>query len=466
MKVNIASLIERIRKDYIEDVDLEAGEKNEDVEKKYEDLFSVFVLALRMKSRELVKASLSLIRKYQERGCRFEEDDWRSTVIGYAEFADVLEKAEKGKITRPEEITALFNPFLASPSDMLDIFRRIGRVNPSFQPVKDLFEGVREIIQLVAIPCVMFPDAEELRIAVREYLLSWLDDFWSFFEENMEEFASSSFGFSSPLIEMTNCICDMTYDRSFDSSFDRLFALLLKAVDRYGWKSEDFSWLDVIINNAVWHDEEHIFFTALSEAERRGERTVFDAYPPKSHEILSAILERGELIPGTEKGRKAFYDVLRDYDVAPDVLRNILHPSYLESEGNTALAVAAANPDFNPKKYFYLATPGSLDGRMGLTALGWAYLRGDRKAVDALLSLGADSRWKDERGNNILHYLLSLDGMELETLVSLVPPELFLEENSEGKTPLHYYLTGDKVDFGEMYNGHRSLSSLSPIIDL
>ena len=67
IKVNIASLIERIRKDYIGDVDLEAGEKNEDVEKKYEDIFSVFVLALRMKDRELVKLLLNIIRKYQER---------------------------------------------------------------------------------------------------------------------------------------------------------------------------------------------------------------------------------------------------------------------------------------------------------------------------------------------------------------------------------------------------------------
>lgn len=462
-------MTERIRKDYIDDVDLGAKETNEDDAKKYEDIFNVFVLALRMKRRELTALTLDIIRRYQKSVYRIktEDNDWRSLIIGYAEFADVLDKAEAGEITEMEVITHSFNPFWGSPSEMLNIYRSIARVNPAFQPVKNLFDGVREIVQSVAISSVIFSDAEELRKAVREYLLPWLDDFWPVLEENEEEFALSSFFCSSPLTEIVNCLSDFTYDSTFDTQFDHLFTFLKKCVDKYGWKYGDCSWLDGIIRNAVWHDEEHIFFTAFNEAERRGERIVFDTYPPKSHKILHAILERGELIPGTEEGKRAFYDVIRYYDVSPDVLKSILHPSYFEekSADGVPLILAASNPDFNPKKYFYLLSEGALDKRMGLTALGWAYLRGDRAAADALLSLGADSGKKDERGNNILHYLLSLDGIDLLSLIDLVPPFLFLEENMEGKTPLHYYLSGDKVDYAKEYNDHRSVKSLRPAVD-
>ncbi len=72
----------------------------------------------------------------------------------------------------------------------------------------------------------------------------------------------------------------------------------------------------------------------------------------------------------------------------------------------------------------------------------------------------ADREWKDEDGNNILHYLLSLEGVSLLTLAAVAPPELFREKNREGKTPLDICFSSGKVDFGEEWNSKRNVKEI------
>lgn len=443
-------LIEKIREEYLGGVNLGVNEKREDVAKRYDDLFALFTLGLKMKDTALMRATLDIINKYQESVYRIEADvdsERRGAIIAYAKYYADLEKAEKGELEDLSKLARTFISFCFDPSEMLEIYRKIGRKNASFEFMKELFDGVREIIQALSISSTYIYDVDkELKDDAVDFLIPWLDEFWPLLEENEEDFVNADFGFSSPFIEIVNCLCDMTYNTAFDSSFKTLFSYLTGCVEKYGWgcgglwKDE----LEGIISNAAFHDDRIAFETAMNEAVEKKIDVRVDSYPKESLEILSSLFSLGKCLPGTRDGRNGFFDMIRRYNPSSAVIRLTLHPSYFSSS-ESMICTAVKNPDFSPEKYHLLVSSNEdLNPVNAVPPLAWAYYNGSRKAIDALIALGSDPDWKDKNGNNILHTALSLDKTTLGNVVSVVPVKYFLERNNNGKTPLDIYYSKEK----------------------
>ncbi len=448
-------LFGKLRHDYLECVDLDAAEKDKSIEERYQDIFSFFVLALRLHEVRLARLSLDIIGRYQKSIYRIgsDENDWRGVVTGYAEYGEILRAAGRGEGCETEKIATSFNPFYGTADEMLAAFERIGEKIPSFDGRKEFFVSVTIMTSRMLADYPECGDGDELCRALREYLAFWLEGFWPILEEYGEYYASS-FSFAS----VVSFVCNFTHGKVFRSSFDRAFAFLKKCVDR----CVGSGWLDPIMENAILRDSEHAFFSVLGEADRRGIDPVVNCYPGKSTQILMTIFSRGKLYPGTEEGRMAFYDLLGRRNPTREIIALTIHPSYFAGPSPFPLVTAASNGLFDSAKYVRLiGSYNDFTSRMGLTALGYAYLRGDRKAVETLERISLNGEKKDENGNNTLHYLMSLDGIKLDNLVSLVPTGEFFEKNSDGKTPLDYYFSKEKIDFGE-YNGMRNVRDIKP----
>ena len=218
----------------------------------------------------------------------------------------------------------------------------------------------------------------------------------------------------------------------------------------------------MIIEAYLRAPDDHVFREAAKAADERKVECHVNNYPPYSGEILSWILKRGKLLPGTEEGRSAFIHMVRTCNTEEEIIQRTIRPSYYYGYDDVSpMTAAVMNPVFPPDKYILLMfTPDDLNLRRGLTPLGYAYLRGDRDAAETLISLGADPDWKDERGNNTAHYLLSLEDVNLERIITIVPPSLLGERNMDGRTPLDCYLDSEKIDFGERWNNNRFASGM------
>ena len=218
----------------------------------------------------------------------------------------------------------------------------------------------------------------------------------------------------------------------------------------------------MIIEAYLRAPDDHVFREAAKAADERKVECHVNNYPPYSGEILSWILKRGKLLPGTEEGRSAFIHMVRTCNPEEEIIQRTIRPSYYYGYDDVSpMTAAVMNPVFPPDKYILLMfTPDDLNLRRGLTPLGYAYLRGDRDAAETLISLGADPDWKDERGNNTAHYLLSLEDVNLERIITIVPPSLLGERNMDGRTPLEGYIDNEKIDFGEKWNDNRFVSGM------
>lgn len=439
-------LIEKIREEYLDGVDLGVKEKREDVAKRYDDLFALFTLGLKMKDTALMRATLDIINKYQESVYRIEADvdsERRGAIIEYAKFYANFERAEKGELADLSKLARTFIPFCFEPSEMLEIYRRIGSKNASFEVMKELFDGVREIIQALSISSTYIYDVDkELKDDAVDFLIPWLDEFWPLLEENEEDFVNADFGFSSPFIEIVNCLCDMTYNTVFDSSFKTLFGYLRKCVRKFGWGSDGVLWsdeLEGIIRNAIWHDDFLSFETAYKEALVSGIDVKIDAYPKKNIKILRKIFSSGKCLPGTVEGRAAFFDLIKHDNPEREIIRQTVHPSYYMG-GESPLYVAIKNENLAPESYPSLLTsPNLLIPYDEMKLLALAYYSGSRERVEEIIFTAADPEWRDKDGNNVMHWVLAMDNVSLEKVIDIAPSAYFSEKNKEGKTPLDIY---------------------------
>lgn len=276
MKNNVINLLQ---KEFVTPVDFNATEKDLLIQQRYEaDLFNWFIYGLKRKDSQITREVLEIVALYQDSVYRLDlpEDDFRRFILDYTKFGALLERSEEGERLEPRELTYDFNPFYGTPEEMLFKFKEIKQLNPAIQPMKELFEGMAEFTQQVTIACCM-EKVEELRCVVRVYLLAWLEEFWTLLAANETDYLNSYFGFSCPVTQMTNCICDLTYDSNFDGCFDALFAFLTHCVGKYDLKAPEDNWLEGIINNAIWHEDWHIFQVAVAYAKSiHKEITIWD----------------------------------------------------------------------------------------------------------------------------------------------------------------------------------------------
>ncbi len=448
MKEN--DLVERLREEYLEGVDFDATEKDESVEMRYDDIFSYFMLALKMEDKDLMKLCLEIIERYQTSVYRVEggEDERRATIVRYSELPEKLKKLSGGTLKDLNDLNSSFCPFYGTPEEMMAMYRSADEK----EGMKNLFEGIREMIDdLSYTRSSVYGKDKEFGEGVSKYFVSWLYRFWTLFEENEEEFISSDFGSSSAFTEMVNALCDLTVNHAFENHFDILLRYLTKCVRKYGWKYDDESWIGGVINNSIWHDNYHTFSSAIYVAEKLGENYEINSYPESSLEILRDIYAHGMCLPGTEEGKKAFFNLIGKYNPTRDMITLIWDDSYFNPFfiDEMPLSVAAKNANFDSEKYRFLVVADydlNPTEALRIPPLSYAYIRGDRKAAETLTSIGADPWISDENGNNSLHKALSLEGTKLENVVNTAPGECFFEKNNKGETPIDSYLSRKKKE--------------------
>ncbi len=429
----------------------------EEKEKRYADVFSFFLYGLRSCDTRLTGTCLEIIGDNTEGTGKGRRNDWRSIVISYSGFGRALKTA--AETLSGDNLTGSFNPFFLTPEELCIVFSDLGS-NGRTDPGSFLLECIasfddrgRDITWNDSSP-----DTEQclcLFDAVRDYFSSWITHALPLIVKDSGRLTSRDG--ENILAFFTDEERGHLGDPRYYPAFDALFPLYLDSSD----EPELEDGLNLIIEASLCAPDDHVFRTAVRAADEMKIEWHVNRYPPYSGEILDEILKRGKLMPGTEEGRTAFIHLLRTYNPEEEIIERTIRPSYYRYDDVSPITAAVMNPVFPPEKYVLLIfTPDDVNIRRGLTPLGYAYLGGRTASSDTLISLGADPFLKDERGNNTAHYLLSLDGIDLERVIANVPPSLLAERNSDGRTPLDYYLGKEKIDFGERWNNNRFVGGM------
>ena len=270
------------------------------------------------------------------------------------------------------------------------------------------------------------------------YLDEWMADLIKLLaDENESEIMNSCFG------------RDIIENSEFRKAFDSLLRLFGQT-----FSNDDLIWY---INIAVSCDNEYAFEKLIKY--RPSLIKEVNCYPSSSKKILSAILEAGLLVPGTEEGFDAFIPRIVYGNIEKDFLTAIAHSSYTahtSEEGKTPLMYAIENDDYPVELYKLLVTSPddvNIQDEDGQTALHYMAKTDYPECIENLLELGADPFIRDNKGNNVLHTLaenkkmLSID--ILGECVSLLPKKLLTMENNQGMTPITLFfqkLTGTEEE--------------------
>ena len=270
------------------------------------------------------------------------------------------------------------------------------------------------------------------------YLDEWMADLIKLLaDENESEIMKSCFG------------RDIIENSEFRKAFDSLLRLFGQT-----FSNDDLIWY---INIAVSCDNEYAFEKLIKY--RPSLIKEVNCYPSSSKKILSAILEAGLLVPGTEEGFDAFIPRIAYGNIEKDFLTAIAHSSYTahtSEEGKTPLMYAVENDDYPVELYKLLVTSPddvNIQDEDGQTALHYMAKTDYPECIENLLELGADPFIWDNKGNNALHTLaenkkmLSID--ILGECVSLLPKKLLTMENNQGMTPITLFfqkLTGTEEE--------------------
>ncbi len=430
----------------------------EDKDKKEDDIFCLFLYGLRAYDTRLTRTCLEIIGNTEEGRGRKRRNDWKSIAISYAEFVESLKNAAEA--LSGDDLPESFNPFFLTPEELVSVLEDLGS-NGRTSPVSFLLECIASFDDS-GEDITWRDDSPETDLClslvdgVRTYFSSWINDALPLIVKDRDELTSRDR--ENILAFFTGEESGHLVDPRYYNAFDALFPLYLSSSTREQLEDE----LPLVIEASLRAPDDHVFRKAVKAADERGIGWNVMYYPPYSTEILDEILKRGKLMPGTEEGRRAFIHLVRTYNPEEEIIQRTIRPSYYYGYDDVSpMTAAVMNPVFPPDKYILLMfTPDDLNLRRGLTPLGYAYLRGDTKAAETLISLGADPEWKDERGNNIAHYILSLDDIDLERIITIVPPSLPGERNKGGRTPLDCYLDNEKIDFGGRWNSSRFVSGM------
>ena len=194
-------------------------------------------------------------------------------------------------------------------------------------------------------------------------------------------------------------------------------------------------------------------FDVLAEITDEDDFKEIKHYPKHNVNLLNKLFERNVLIPGTDEGYEAFDSFISFMEKVDegeeDVLKAIMHPSYgakRDEFGRTILIKAIQNRHFEPYLYPVLVTsPEKLNARdnEGKTALYYLAKSGYPECLEILTRMGAIPFCIDEKGDNVLHVLISGYRMntiyDLEYCMGFLPKNLMTMRNAEGKTPLDIF---------------------------
>lgn len=231
--------------------------------------------------------------------------------------------------------------------------------------------------------------------------------------------------------------------------YPELIGALKSFIDSSMFKRENIGWY---LRKAVCSDNESGFDILAEIAEADDFKEVWE-YPKRSLCLLHKLFERNILIPGTDEGYEAFDSFISFMEKVDEeeeaVLKAIMHPSYGDRRnelGQTILMRAVLNRHFEPYLYPVLVTsPEELNTRdnEGRTALYYLAKSDYPECIEVLTRMGAIPFCVDEKGDNILHVLLSGNKMntlyDIEDCMGFLPKNLMTMRNAEGKTPLDIF---------------------------
>ena len=329
-------------------------------------------------------------------------------------------------------------PFQGSPEEAISLLMKdkgIGRK----EAVSSLLHYVDYYIDVMSagyscfrVPFRINPD-DEYEPGFFSYLDSWLSEFIAFLEK------TDSYGEGSPFISVGAIANHPELIGTFKSIvntrfFDR---------NKIGW----------YMNKALEGDNEEAFGILLEMADEAALQNI-GVYPRTNMKLLNQLFDNDILIPGTCKAYEAFWHyiaIFRKVDEQEEpILRAIMHPSYSnwrDESGNTLLMHAISNKDFAPYLYPVLVTSSeNLNARNkdGRTALYYLAKTDYPECIVILMDMGAIPFCIDEKGDNVLHVLLSGNALhtidDIEYCMGFLPKCLITMKNAEGKTPLDIFL--------------------------
>ena len=419
-------------------------EKREYVVTEFRRLCALFIDSLNALDDDGVKNTLMNIRKLLEGENRFfyTGNDDEKLIVEFSDFLPVVENIRKGE--KDESFSwRRFNPFPGTPEEMLGLCRLRGEKN--YHPITTLVSGADGFIGW-GVDDVPSP----LSDAVCRYIEPWLkrvidliaEDISSIFADTGEKYDRHHpdgvlilSGFLRTLISERRLsgVCRYFMDVLYD------YLSLIENGDSIGtmWSP---------LNTAVLYGNEEAFDTLIGIDTISRKR--IEVYPMKNVRMLDKLFALGVLLPGTEKGKKAFFLSIQNGNPGEEIIRRTLHSSYFRKKrlNDMSPVVAAIRcGSLSPDKYYLLIRSendvnGCEWGPVGLPPLGYAVQTGNLSAVMALFRLGADIAWHDRWGNNIFHYICSgrpsKGGKYIaNTKIEDIFDRCFTEDNSFGRVP-------------------------------
>ena len=344
------------------------------------------------------------------------------------------EEAPVNEMTREmgeDAFSFSFNPYAGTPEEIADIYMR----NASdTDPLSSLLCDVTFFIET---------ETCEEEDASTAYLSEWLERLVALVEEN--GIADSSLRAFCSLLEA------LTLSSAFNGVFRRLLTFFVRKAEKV---PASRIYYDSLLNAAVAAGNGEDFDLLLSVSGMRTDG--IENYPERNTALLDALFSHGCLLPGTEEGDRAFLRLIKARNPSSKILEKVIHPSYFQRRGRYSvplLSIAVRNPAFSSDKYHFLIRESNdlyERSRMlyPLPPLGYAILSGERRKVDALISLGVNPDMEDGNGNNILHYILGA-GMDcsLERVLEASPKSLLLKRNAFGNMPFDYLMKYRKPDY-------------------
>ncbi len=434
-------------------------EKRGYVRTEFRRLCALFIDSLNASDKDAVKNTLVNIRKLLEGENRlfYTESREEKLIAGFSDFIPVVEHRGKGEKDE-SSCRGLFNPFLGTPEEMLE-FCRIGR-EKYYHPVTALVSGTDRFLSYAvdgpsplsdAICRYIEPWLKRVIDLVRKDISSVFADTGRMYDRNHPDGVLILARYLSSLIceSRLSPVCRYFMDVLYD------YLPLIENGDNVG-----IMWSP--LNTSVLYGNEEAFDTLLAVDTISRDR--IEVYPMKNTGLLDKLFALGVLIPGTWKGKTAFFLGIQNGNPDEEIIRKTIHPSYFSKKrlnDISPLVAAICNRTFSPEKY-YLLIRGEDDlngcewGPVGLPPLGYAVKTGNLKAVMELFRLGADIAWHDRWGNNIFHYICSERPTEngkhiTDPMIETIFGKSLTEKNSFGRLPISPSLQKGKRNILKSY---------------
>ncbi len=339
----------------------------------------------------------------------------------------IFKSLEDGEDCTDDDIERRFAPFGYAPEEFLVFFRKTGDGSTA---VRRYLSGVVNFVDSLS----SFP--ERLRSVTVEYLGRWLCGFIAVIGPYYDEIR----GDGNPGKLFSFIIGEPTVLYDAMTKMFAVFGCHIREIEEAYTSDAYYSFL----NTAVRSDNEPCFERLLKSG-TLSEKSIV-SYPSGNMKILKKLFELGILLPGTEEGRAAFFNLVSETDPAEEIITAVLHPSYFECGGKTEmtpLVAAIRNCNFPPEKYHLLVRDrddvNRADGD-GITPLGYAIATGKREKVKEVLKLGAHMFFRDRDGRNIPYILLEREKGRPEDIIYASPDTLLTDYSSEGLLPIHSIL--------------------------